>query len=201
MFAKVYQHVDFGGQYRWITKNVRNMSSELGFNDKVSSIVVYKGNDYKEGETMRFYQHANYGGGYIDLGPGIYRSIHSAPYFFGDKISSVKMISPVALCPPITVRLIVRVYQHVNFEGQYRDLPLTERNLKLQGFNDTISSLQIFEGEDYQAGWVANFYKDANGYGPQLQDGDFGPGTRIANIKAKPYSFNDQISSIRIERL
>lgn len=202
LFAKVYHGADFTGQYRWITRNTRNFSGDLGFNDTVSSIIVYKGNDYKPGDTMRFYEHANYReSGYIDLGPGIYRNIHLSPFFFGDKISSARVSSPRAVCPPLLVRLVVRVYQSANFGGQYRDIPVSEHNLNLQGFNDTISSLEIFEGEDYQADWVANFYKNANWSGPVLEPGNFGPGTRISNIRSRPYAFNDTISSIKVSRI
>ncbi len=201
LFAKVYQHVNYGGQYRWIRGDVRNFVSELGFNDKVSSIKIYRGNHYETGNTMRFYQHTYFGGGYLDLGPGYYPNIHAQPYSFGDKISSIDVYTPPPPTPGLGVRLMVRIYQHVNYGGQYRDLLFSENNLKDVGFNDTVSSIRIFAGEDYQPGWVCDFFQHANYSGGKLQWGQFGPGTNLPDIKSAPYSFNDVISSVKIYRI
>ncbi len=150
---------------------------------------------------MRFYQHANYSGGYLDLGPGHYPNIHIQPYSFGDKISSIDVDTDPAHIHPLTVRLRVRIYQHVNFKGEYRDLLLSENNLNDVGFNDRVSSIRVYAGEDYVPGWVCDFYQHANYSGGQLQSGRFGPGASLANIKAAPYSFNDTISSVKIHKI
>ncbi len=193
LFAKVYQHTNYGGQYRWIRRDVRNFVNELGFNDKVSSIIVYRGNHYETGDTMRFYQHVNYGGGYLELGPGYYPNIHVQPHSFGDKISSVDVVPTTS--SGLVVRLKVRIYQHINYDGQYRDLLLSEKNLNKVGFNDTVSSIQVRPGEDYAVGWVCDFFKDVNYAGDKL--GPFGPWTFLPNIQVS-HSFNDVISSVRI---
>jgi len=196
LFAKVYQHTNYGGQYRWIRRDVRNFVNELGFNDKVSSIIVYRGNHYEIGDTMRFYQHVNYGGGYLELGPGYYPNIHVQPHSFGDKISSVDVVPTTS--SGLVVRLKIRIYQHINYDGQYRDLLLSEHNLNNVGFNDTVSSIQVRPGEDYAVGWVCDFFKHVNYAGDKLQGGPFGPWAFLPNIKEAPYSFNDVISSVRI---
>ncbi|MFC1508825.1 hypothetical protein ACFL60_03945 [Candidatus Omnitrophota bacterium] len=199
LFAKVYQHVNYGGQYRWIRSDVINFVSELGFNDKVSSIRVYAGNNYQVGDMMRFYQHVNYSGGYLDLSPGYYSNIHIQPYSFGDKISSVDIrpyIPPPT--PGLGVRLMVRIYQHVNYGGEYRDMLFSENKLSDVGFNDTVSSIRISAGEDYTPGFVCDFYQHANYAGGMLQPGRFGPGTNIPKLTVAPYSFNDKISSMKI---
>ncbi|GJL62115.1 MAG: hypothetical protein NPIRA04_07690 [Nitrospirales bacterium] len=198
LFAKVYEHSNYGGQYRWIRSDVRNFVDELGFNDKVSSINIYRGNDYETGDTMRFYQHVNFDGGYLDLGPGHYPNIHVQPYSFGDKISSVDVIPAPPHSHSLGVRLMVRIYEHVNYGGQYRDILLSENNLKDVGFNDTVSSMRVFAGEDYAPGWVCDFFQHSDYSGGKLQPGQFGPGTNLPNIAAAPYSFNDVISSVRI---
>ncbi len=164
-------------------------------------MIIYRGNNHIPGETMRFYQHANYEGGFVDLGPGYYPNIHGWPYSFGDKISSAQVPSPLENQPSIDVKLVIRVYQHANYRGQYRDIVDNVSNMKALSFNDKISSIRIFQGEDYQSGWVANFFKKDRFDGPKLQNGNFGPGTSIPNINASPYKFNDKISSIKIERL
>lgn len=201
LFAKVFQHTNYGGEHRWIRSDVSDFVNNIGFNDKVSSIIVYKGNNYQPGDVMRFYQHVNFGGGYLDLGPGFYQNIHVQPFNFGDKISSVDIIPIIQNPSGLNVKLMVRVYEHVNYGGQYRDVLLSEPNLKNLGFNDKISSLRVFAGEDYTPGWVCDFYQHANYAGGLLQAGRFEPGTNIPDIKKSPYSFNDMISSIRIYQL
>lgn len=201
IFAKIYQHVNYGGQYRWIRSDVRDFVDDIGFNDKVSSIIVYRGNHYEHGDTIRFHQHVNFGGGYLDLGPGYYPNIHIQPYSFGDKISSANVTPTPPPSSGLGVRLMVRVYQHVNYRGQYRDILLSENNFNDIGFNDTVSSIRVFAGEDYSPGWVCDFFQHANYSGGVLQPGRFGPGTNLPNIKNAPYSFNDVISSVRIYRM
>ncbi len=197
LIGKVFEHVGFHGQYRYIIGDVRNFVSEIGFNDKVSSIIVYKGNHYQLGDKFRFYQHINFRGGYLDLGPGYYRNIHVQPHSFGDKISSADIL-PYNPQPSINARLRVRIYEHVNYEGQYRDILASESNLNRVGFNDKVSSFRVYAGEDYRHGWVCDFYQHSNYSGGVLQGGGFGPGSAISNIAAAPYSFNDMISSIKI---
>lgn len=201
LFVKVYQHANYGGQYRWIRSDVRNFVDDLGFNDKVSSIIIYRGNNYNPGDTVRFYQHVNYSGGYLDLGPGFYPNIHIQPYSFGDKISSVDFAPQPGYSSGLGVRLMVRIYQHVNYGGQYRDVILSENNLNNVGFNDKVSSIRVYAGEDYSPGYVCDFYQNANYGGGQLQPGRFEPGSYLPNIAAAPYSFNDKISSIKIYRM
>ncbi len=196
LIAKIFQHANFHGHYRYIVQDINNFGSKLGFNDKVSSIIVYRGNNYHQGDKLRFYQDVNYEGGYLDLGPGYYRNIHVQPFLFGDKISSVDFL-PYDVKPAITVRLRVRVYQHINYGGQYRDIISSEPNFKRIGFNDKVSSFRVFSGEDYQPGWVCDFYQHVNYAGGLLQGGGFSPGASIANIASPPYSFNDVISSVK----
>ncbi|MBA7493213.1 hypothetical protein ES702_03769 [subsurface metagenome] len=201
LFAKVYQHANFGGQYRWIRSDVRHFVNELGFNDQVSSINIYRGNDYQVGDTMRFYQDVNFGGGYLELGLGHYPNIHVQPYSFGDTISSVDVLPRAPHSHPLNVKLVVQIYQHINYGGQYRDLLFSENNLVNVGFNDTVSSIRITAGEDWDPSWVCDFFEHANYSGGQLSPGRFGHGTNLPNIAAPPHSFNDKISSVRFYRM
>ena len=201
IFAKIYQHTNYGGQYRWIRRDVANFVSDIGFNDTVSSIIVFRGNNYQSGDTIRFHEHINYGGGYLDMKPGYYPNIHIQPFSFGDKISSANLLPNPTPGPGLGVRLMIRIYEHVNYGGQYRDILLSENNLNDVGFNDKVSSIRVFAGEDYSAGWVCDFFQHANFSGGVLQPGRFSPGTNIPNIALAPYSFNDVISSIRIYRM
>lgn len=198
IFAKVFQHINYAGEYRWIRDDVGNFVNDIGFNDTVSSIIVYRGNDYQAGDTIRFHEHVNFEGGYLDLGPGYYPNIHAQPFSFADKISSANVLPALNMQPPLGIQLMVRIYEHINYGGQYRDILLSEENLNNVGFNDKVSSIRVFAGEDYSPGWVCDFFQHANYAGGLLQPGRFGPGTNIPNIAVAPYSFNDVISSVRI---
>ncbi len=202
LIAKIFQHADYGGQYRWITRDVANFVNDIGFNDTVSSIRVFCGNDYEEGDTIRFHEHVGFGGGYLDLGPGFYPNIHIQPFSFGDKISSADIRRGVDNDRQITVFLMVRIYKHINFRGQYRDLIRSESNLNNVGFNDTVSSIRVFRGEDYNVEdpFVCDFYQHADRSGGQLAPGQFEAGMNLANIAEPPFSFNDRISSVQMHR-
>lgn len=198
IFAKVFQDINYAGQYRWIRDDIGNFVNDIGFNDTVSSIIVYRGNDFQAGDTIRFYENVNFGGGYLDLGPGYYPNIHVQPFSFGDKISSADVLPSPSAQSGLGVRLMVRIFENVNYGGQYRDILLSEANLNNMGFNDKVSSIRVFAGEDYAPGWVCDFFQHANYAGGVLQPGRFAPGTNIPNIAAAPYSFNDVISSVKI---
>lgn len=198
IFARVFQDTNYAGQYRWIRDDVRNFVNDIGFNDLVSSIVVYRGNDYQAGDTIRFHENVNFDGGYLDLGPGYYPNIHVQPFSFGDRISSANILPAPNPQSGLGVRLMVRIYENVDYGGQYRDILLSEGNLSNVGFNDKVSSVRIFAGEDYSPGWVCDFFQHADYAGGVLQPGRFGPGTNIPNIVASPYSFNDVISSVKM---
>lgn len=201
IFAKIFQNTNFAGQYRWIHEDVSHFVNQLGFNDTVSSIIVYRGNAYQPGDTIRFHEHVNYGGGYLELGPGYYPNIHIQPFSFADKISSANFLPGPQTQSGISVRLMVRIYENVNYGGQYRDILLSENNLGDVGFNDKVSSIRIFSGEDYSPGWVCDFFQNTNFTGGILAPGKFGPGTNIPSIAAAPYSFNDIISSVKIYQM
>lgn len=196
LIAKVYQDVNYGGQYRWIYDNISNFHSTLGFGDRVSSIRVYAGNLYTVGDTMRFYENTNYDGGYLELGPGNYPNIHIHPFNFGDKISSVDAYVQPPSIPGIIVRLRIILYKDKNYGGESREILTNEHDLSRIGFNNMASSLRIFQGEDYAANWVCEFYDNINHTGGSI--GPYEAGTNIQDLAAAPYNFNDQITSVRI---
>jgi hypothetical protein len=198
LYAALYEHVHVFGQRRFITESVSNFGL-IGFNDRVSSIAVFKGRDFQKGDKIRFFEHAHYQGGFLDLGPGYYYDIHVHPFSFGDKMSSAQFV-PVSNEPALFVPLIVRVYQHVNFEGEFRDIVMDERNLGNQGFNDRISSFEVLHGDDVEASHVCDFFQHANFLGGMLQPGSFAPGISVPSLTAAPFSFNDTISSVRIHK-
>ncbi|QDV51551.1 beta/gamma crystallin-related protein [Gimesia fumaroli] len=80
--VQIYQHIDFGGRSAITSLNWRYVGD--WWNDKISSIVIYRG-------RWRFYQHSEYRGAYWDLGVGQYRWVEDAN-IPNDIISSFKFI-------------------------------------------------------------------------------------------------------------
>ena len=76
----IYQHVDMKGATFVATGDVPNLV-KLGFNDKASSIVISKGD-------WAFYEHVDYKGKKIVLGPGTYANLHTLG---NDTLSSIKL--------------------------------------------------------------------------------------------------------------
>jgi len=196
LVVKLFEHVNYGGQYRYLYEDVPSFSQH-GFNDKVSSVIIYKGNGYFQGDKVKLYEHDNFQGRSIELAPGYYPNIHEAPYLFPDMMSSADFfpVDPVPSASPI--RLIIKVYEHINYGGQERTIIYSEPNISNLGFNDTISSFKVLAGPDY-TGEVVSFYEHINFSGGVLQPERFGAGTSVPNIAVFPYNFNDRISSVKI---
>jgi len=68
----------------WPQDNVSWVGSE--YNDSISQIKVIKG-------VWRFYEHRDYRGRHLDLGPGVYKLKN---HNFNDIISSFKRLKPVS---------------------------------------------------------------------------------------------------------
>jgi hypothetical protein len=78
----LYEHINYKGGRLYADSNQKYIGNQ--WNDKISSITILSG-------KWRFYEDANYGGRYWDLGPGTYFSVEK----FGipnDLISSFKRI-------------------------------------------------------------------------------------------------------------
>lgn len=196
LIVKLFEHTNYGGQYRYLYTDVSNFP-QCGFNDCVSSVIVFRGPDYQQGDTVRLYEHVNFQGRSIELSPGYYPNIHEAPYLFPDMMSSADFypVTPVPVAQP--VRLIIKAYEHINYGGQERTIIYSEPNICNLGFNDTISSFRVFAGPDY-SGEVVSFYEHINYGGGILQPERFVAGANVPNIAASPFLFNDRISSVKI---
>lgn len=91
--------------------------------------------------------------------------------------------------------LIIKVYEHGDFQGQYRTIVTDENNFNNIGFNDVVSSLTIEKGCNYD-GHSVTFYEDGSYQGRSI--GSFAAGTKIANLN--DYAFNDVMSSLKITK-
>jgi hypothetical protein len=66
---QIYEHINFGGHNEVTSLDWYYVGG--WWNDKISSIVIYRG-------RWRFYQHWHYEGAYWDLGPGQYPWVEAA---------------------------------------------------------------------------------------------------------------------------
>lgn len=91
-------------------------------------------------------------------------------------------------------RLVVEVFEHVNYQGRKITLIDSETNTSLIGVQDIISSVKIYKGPSFNASpnYKAIFHEHFNFQGRRLV---LAPGF-YPNIHEIPYNFGDAISSI-----
>merc|ERR1711988_576256 len=80
--ATIYEHANFRGLNFKVYSSVRHMR---GFNDKASSIRVYRGS------KVSLYEHSSFRGRWKSLGPGNYNFQWLRRHFGNDKLSSVRV--------------------------------------------------------------------------------------------------------------
>ncbi len=91
-------------------------------------------------------------------------------------------------------RLVVEVFEHVNYQGRKITLIDSQTNTSLIGVQDIISSIKIYKGPSFNASpnYKAIFHEHFNFQGRRLV---LAPGF-YPNIHEIPYNFGDAISSI-----
>ena len=142
-----------------------------------------------------FYEDVSFRGRYFCARPG--ETLPSIPSGLGNKISSIRILG----------RTEVVVFRTARFRGPSAQFGTDVRNLKTEGWNDSISSARIgnatYEwGRNRPPVWGnqpmprqgACFYKDAGFRGQYFCV------PRGASYTLVPPGFNDQISSIRLIR-
>ena len=90
LILEVFEHVNYGGRSNTILEPVR-FTRSMGFQDNISSVKVYKGPSFAEAPNYRalFYEHRDFRGRKLSLGPGFYPNIHDIAFNFSDRISSI----------------------------------------------------------------------------------------------------------------
>lgn len=78
---EVYRHANLTDKLGSFNQRSPGLSSNS--NDQISGFNINAG-------TWRFYEHANYKGAYLELGPGRW---HLAGHSFNDRISSLKRVA------------------------------------------------------------------------------------------------------------
>lgn len=91
-----------------------------------------------------------------------------------------------------TVRLIVNLFDDINFSGPFRTLVSDLNDFRLIEFNDRTSSVQVIQGPNFQPGDAARLFDNINfgGASITLPPGNY-PDLR-------QFNFNDLASSLRI---
>lgn len=205
LVVQIFEHVNFGGRYAWVIGPIRDLR-EIGFENIISSCIVYKGPGYHQSPNYKviFHEHPNFRGRKLILGPGYYPNFHDVTYNFPDRASSISFGDSLTSDGPVfgTIPLIVEVFSEPNFQGRralvLRDISFT-RDI---GMQDNIQSVRIFKGPDFPPGGArVIFYEHIDFEGAQLviemKPSDFRK--EIPNLSLLPQSFGNIISSIKIE--
>ncbi len=176
----LYEHIDFKGKTLELSGNDLDFRRH-NFNDIVSSIVVISG-------QWTLYEHINFGGRSITIGPGRYRWIEDLG-MRNDLASSVKLLTatpPPPPPPPTSDKPAVVLHMHADFIGDTRTYHDDMPDLRADGFNDTVSSITIHHGH-----WA--FYEHINFTGKSIV---LGPG-KYRWVEENGFA-NDTLSSIKL---
>ncbi|HEX30170.1 TPA: DUF1349 domain-containing protein [Candidatus Poribacteria bacterium] len=205
LVVEVFEHVNFQGRRGWVVAPVR-FTGDIGFQDNISSCIVYKGPNFRQSPNYKviFHEHINFQGRRLILGPGYYPNLHDVAYNFGDRISSISFGPALDTAGPEfgTIPLIVEVFTAPNFQGRralvLRDIRFT-RDI---GMQDNISSIRIYKGPNFPPqGAKVILYEHIDFEGAELpivmRPTDFRK--EIPDLSLLPQSFGNLISSIRIE--
>jgi regulation of enolase protein 1 (concanavalin A-like superfamily) len=205
LIVEVFEHPYFGGKRGIVWQPVR-YTGNIGFQRNISSIRVFKGPNFARNADFKalFYEHIDFQGKRLALGPGFYPNIHDIAYDFGDRITSINFGPALDAPGPDwgTIPLIVEVYRDVDFKGTkctvLRDIDHTGK----LGIHDQISSVRIIKGPDCPpTGSRVIFFEHVNFEGARLPIEILPRDVikEIPNLHALPQSFGDMISSIKIE--
>ena len=209
LIVEVFQHANFRGRMGYVLEPVPH-TRLIGFQDNISSLRIYKGPNFSGSPNYKvlLYQHVNYKGKKLALGPGFYPNLHDTAYNFGDRISSINFGSALDVVGPEwgTIPMIVDCYEHVEFEGRkitiLRDIANLRDKQGRSWFEDRISSIRIFKSTDFpDDGAEVVFYEhpDFEGASLPIRMEPMEYKKELPNLHLLPQSFGDSISSIKIE--
>ena len=113
LIVEVFEHVNFGGRRGYVFEPV-SFTADIGFQDNISSVKIYKGPNFKSNPNYKaiLHQHWHFQGRKLALGPGFYPNLHDMIYKFTDNISSFSFASALETAGREwgTVPLIVECY-------------------------------------------------------------------------------------------
>ncbi|EAY30807.1 thioredoxin fold domain-containing protein [Microscilla marina] len=128
--VRVFEHANFRGRYRDFTSSSGFVGT--AWNDKVSSMRIMKSGTTNRGTRSRIvlYEDSNYRGNKQSVGIGSYNV--NQIRIGNDKLSSIR----------IPRGYKVRIYEHANFRGRYRDFTSSSAFVGT-AWNDKASSLKV----------------------------------------------------------
>ena len=205
LIAEVFEHLNFGGRRGYVIKPIVS-TTDIGFQDNISSVKVYKGPGFDASPNYKLilHEHWNFQGRQLVLGPGFYPNIHDMIYNFKDTISSISFGSVLRTSGPEwgTVPLIVECYEHAEFSGRNITVLRDVSHTGSLGLHDSISSVRIIKGPDFPAqGAEVTFFEHVDFEGSKLTIRMEATDRKkeIPNFHYLPQKFNDVVSSIKIE--
>ena len=209
LIVELFQHTNFRGRMGYVVEPVP-FTAHIGFQDNISSLRVYKGPNFSSNPNYKviLYQHRDFRGKKLALGPGFYPNLHDTAFNFADRISSINFGSSLDVAGPEwgTIPLIVDCYEHVEFRGKKITILRDIANLRdPQGgtwFEDRISSIRIFKGPDFpRDGAEVVFYEHPEFEGAsipiRMEPSEYKK--ELPNLHLLPQNFGDSISAIKIE--
>ena len=209
LIVEIFQHTNFRGRMGYVVEPVP-FTAHIGFQDNISSLRVYKGPNFSSNPNYKviLYQHRDFRGKKLALGPGFYPNLHDTAFNFADRISSINFGSSLDVAGPEwgTIPLIVDCYEHVEFRGKKITILRDIANLRdPQGgtwFEDRISSIRIFKGPDFpRDGAEVVFYEHPDFEGAsipiRMEPSEYKK--ELPNLHLLPQNFGDSISAIKIE--
>ncbi len=151
----LYEHAKYGGA-RVVLKSPTPNFISLGFNDRVSSMVVVSGRwelctdaDFQGQCTV--FARGNY--------PGVDRRLN-------DRFSSARDLDDIAMVrPPAPPKGVIELYEKTRFRGRMLPLAGDQINLGASGFDDTASSVIVREGT-WELCTDVNFQGQCKVFGP-----------------------------------
>jgi hypothetical protein len=204
LVVEVFEHVNYQGRKATIIASEPN-TIDIGAQDVISSIKIYQGPAFTASPNYKaiFYEHANYNGRKLVLGPGFYPNIHEVPYNFGDIISSIAFSPAAHATPPDygTIPVIIEAFRDLDFRGRKNIIMRDVSDLKDIGMDNVISSIRIQRGPNFPfSGCHVVFYDQPNFEGRRLNI-NLSPNKyrqTYRNLHDIPQPFSDLISSVKI---
>ncbi len=205
LVGEVYRDPNFQGPSGIVINNVP-FTADIGFQDNISSVKVYRGPGYVNSPNHRMilHEHRDFRGRQLVLDPGYYPNLHDMAFNFGDMISSISFGPSLVTTGPDfgTIPLVVEVYKHVDFQGKkvtvLRDISHTNQI----GLHDAISSIRVFRGPNFPpSGCKAIFYEhtEFSGQALEIPLGPLEYHKELPNLHLHGQFFGDIISSIKLE--
>jgi len=205
LIVEVFDRWGFGGQRATIINPVRSLG-ELGFDNNISSIRIYKGASFDSAPIYKtvFHEDEDFHGRQLALGPGIYPNIHDVAYNFGDRISSVNFAPSLDVPGPEwgSVPAIIELYRLPDFKGFHATVLRDLADTKEIGLNEAITSIRIYKGPDCPSeGFRIILYRLPNFEGESLPI-EISPvdyKKEIPDLRLLPETIGNVISAIKIE--